>query len=622
MADDLSDEEIDFQSPYVPRNLFDPTSPPSLSIDRGRAPIELNPEQDDPSILIVDEQIIMASSDEKDAASGLTYTLNGITYAVTPNKAETTTQAMWTKKERSKLTGKDRIDFIARIQAKQQQPFHAITISKTDPEKLTNTHSISKLLEEHRRNMEKYDLLEAYTIVVPKIGSFEPANPNYGQLQTRTGTSEPITYDLHTDYLRLSVREVAESTKWYATFAPADRLIREDLLWATSYYEKNVETALYNTVHSKWMESSRDERGGPLFLKLLLNQVTTTSEANIKALTHIIETYSIKASCIGEDIDEIVTTFKAIFNNLEALKQGLLPPDSTRNLLRIFQTTSVTRFNEQFEQMEKQLMAAEIQRSVDPTFIVAPTGASQSDMGNNMKTINYIHGFAQVAYRNLVQQGEWDAVLQSVPGKSALILQNPAAHTQAQQPTAFNGDSHKHHEIRTWELGKCFNCGGDHMLRDCKVPRDKARIEANRAKHPNGNRSLVKTPGKFRRPAENESNKKVIDGKPHTWNPAVGRRGWWIPDETPNDGQPNDGAPPQAALTQQVQPSQQAIAALWQQLTTQASPSQQTSMTSPLTVNLSGTPSLADSSLSSNDPSIIKLQQHQLLSQLRATMNF
>ena len=83
----------------------------------------------------------------------------------------------------------------------------------------------------------------------------------------------------------------ATSTKWYVTFTDDNDLLQEDLLWSYAYYKKNVEESLYATVHLKWMAFAPEERGGALFLKLLLDQVTTTIESNLKALIDIVETY-------------------------------------------------------------------------------------------------------------------------------------------------------------------------------------------------------------------------------------------------------------------------------------------------------------------------------------------
>ena len=51
---------------------------------------------------------------------------------------------------------------------------------------------------------------------------------------------------------------------------------------------------------------------------------------------------------------------------------------------------------------------------------------------------------------------------------------------------------------------------------------------------------------KFKRPIEGESWVRLIDGKPHTWDPNGGprRNGRWIKQETPSTGEVNNGGPP------------------------------------------------------------------------------
>jgi len=82
--------------------------------------------------------------------------------------------------------------------------------------------------------------------------------------------------------------------------------------------------------------------GGPLFLKLLLDQVTTTSEANLKQPILIIDIYRIKISCPGEEISKVVDVFTAIYENIVSLSNGELHIDSVKNLLKVLQTTSVS----------------------------------------------------------------------------------------------------------------------------------------------------------------------------------------------------------------------------------------------------------------------------------------
>ena len=92
---------------------------------------------------------------------------------------------------------------------------------------------------------------------------------------------------------------------------------------------------------------------GPLLLKIMLDLFTTTSEGNLKSLELILDTYQIKTSSPGEDIELVVGLFTSIIDTIIALRDGSLPADAVRKLLKIFQTTSVPDFNSQFNEFER-----------------------------------------------------------------------------------------------------------------------------------------------------------------------------------------------------------------------------------------------------------------------------
>ena len=129
--------------------------------------------------------------------------------------------------------------------------------------------------------------------------------------------------------------------------------------------------------------------------------------------------------------------------------------------------------------MSQELASAEIETAVDPNFRYKATGTS--DLANNMRSIKWILGYAKRAYLNLVKKGDWDACLQKAPGKSAFLSDN----TPKEQPTKFDTQTA---DTATSSLSgfcsTCFNCGDDHQLKDCPLPRDRERIAKARAKYP------------------------------------------------------------------------------------------------------------------------------------------
>ena len=266
----------------------------------------------------------------------ITYSLNGKTYTVKETAtAKVAKKAHYPKGERKDYEKKERMELLDKIQAKQQRDlFKSLTVSVNDPQKMTTTRSLAELLIENKRNLQKYDLLDVYTIVFPKTGCFQAKNGNYRQLVEENRTVK--TNDLFTNYLKLTAADVAASNKWYNSFAPDDAQANTDLEWSLAYYEKNVDPDLYSKVHTKMSKFAVDEQGGPLFLKIMLALVTTSAEANLRAIEVVLDTYKIKTSCPGEDIETVVGLFTAIFDTLGSLRDGELPADSVNKLLGIF----------------------------------------------------------------------------------------------------------------------------------------------------------------------------------------------------------------------------------------------------------------------------------------------
>lgn len=428
-------------------------------------------------------------------------------------KQRASSGAIYRKKDRASLNERDKIDLLKLLSSKQQQLFSSITISINDPEKLVNNHSTSKLLEECDRNISKFDLRGCFTIVVPEtlIG------PTSGILK-EDASGNAITFDLFTDYLRLTTEEVATSSRWYSGFAPESMRMQEDLEWSLCYFEKNVDPSLYSRVHSKLMSFDKASQGGPLLLKLVLDETTTTADSNLKALITIIETYKIKTSCKGEKIPIVVDLFRSIATTVYALNHDKLPSDFVKHYITIFTTSSVSLFNDLFEDLLKQLMASRLQASITK-FNLAPTGADL--LKNDLATVDFVLEYASRAYNDLYQNGDWDGCINAPPGAAS-------HHTPANPPT-------------TPKRGlTCFNCGKDHHLRDCPIPRDEERISKARTAHPNGTRSQQqpasfqrRTPHKWRPPEASENNKRIIDSFPYTFNPTSNG---WDKDSVPPSG--------------------------------------------------------------------------------------
>ena len=451
-------------------------------------------------------------------------TVGGIKMSVEigTEQARTSSGAIYLKADRANLSERDKIDLLKLISSKQQQLFASVTISINDPQKLVNNHSTSKLLEECDRNLSKFDLRGVFTIVMPTLEGTDAGNLK------EDAKGAAITFDLFTDHLRLTAQQVADSSRWYSGFPPTSMRLQEDLEWSLSYFEKNCDPALYSRVHSKLMSYDKHSQGGPLLLKLILDETTTTADSNLKALLTIVETYKIKTSIKGERISDVVDLFRSISLTVYALNNDKLPSDFVKHYIHIFTSSSVTIFNDLFEDLKKQLMASRLQASISK-FKLAPAGSNL--LSNDMNTVEFVLEYANRAYLDLFQSGEWDAIINATPGASS--HHTPA--TGAPPPAT------------TRRPLKCFNCDElGHHIRDCPLPRNEAKISAARTAHPNGSRDRQPTSfqrpvnRKWRPPEAGENNKRIIDNHPYTYNPAT--RGW-DKDNTPPSGVPTVAPP-------------------------------------------------------------------------------
>jgi hypothetical protein len=469
-------------------------------------------------------------------SEAMSITIGGISIRIaSEEKARSTTGALYTKEIRKSYDDdkKGKLDLLKLVQSRQQQPYVAISISVNDPEKLLNHYSLSKLNKECHRNLTKYDLAGPFKIVFP----IALEGPTRGQLKT-DASGNYISHNILDNCLRVTAQQVADSSRWYSGFTHEDSRFQEDLEWSLAYFENNVDSALYARIHSKILTFDERSRGGPLFFKLLNDETTTTSDSNKKALITIVDTYKIRTSCKGERIPDVVDLFRSITDTVYALHDDSLPDEYVTKLITIFGSTSVPDFNDLFDDLAKQLFAAELQASITCSLIV-PTG-DKTSLQNNLVGANYVLKYANTAFYTLSQRGAWDKCLQQVPGQSANVNPHETPPTGAPTPD-------------TSAPIRCFNCDGNHHLRQCSVPRDHKRIAKARGEHPNGGssqptgfRGRSTRPTKWRFPEEGENGKRIIDNKPFTWNATTKR---WEEDATPETG-----IPPQAFVLPPIVP--------------------------------------------------------------------
>ena len=409
-----------------------------------------------------------------------TLTLNGIEITLRDTQetsfAEVTT--LYKKGDRKDLDKKDRLALIAAATEKKESTFFTpLALALDDESKLDDCYNIATKVEKVEARHRLYDMHDVFTIVVPAEDG-------------KTLTTE--AYNLYTEYANVTPDMVAASNKWYNSW-PAGETWQENLNWTHQFFESNVAQEVGEKVNEAYMLYPRETRGGPLYFILLMNQLLSQTEEAVFALQARLKKLNLK-NIPGENVDKAISLARAAILRLETFNKA--PEDLVRNLLKTFQTTSVTSFNEVFKHMEKQ------------RFLDQALGKTKTDQ----LTPAGIFSVASAHYRLLWEEGEWTGV-------------------RTQGEAIFLGSSGR---------GICWNCGGtDHQLKTCKHPKNQEKIDRMKQAHKEAVKAKRKEKGKesnksgsdkFKPPTPEEKNRRVIDGKAMWWASRIKK---WIPDKGP-----------------------------------------------------------------------------------------
>jgi hypothetical protein len=148
---------------------------------------------------------------------------------------------------------------------------------------------------------------------------------------------------------------------------------------------------------------------------------------------------------------------------------------------------------------------------------------------NTPQGVDFIFSLALSTYRDLKDDGKWDAAMCPTPGGSG-ATPNGGFMASEQITGPF-----------------CWNCEStEHAFPQCLKPRDQATIAKNRAlyREHKGQDPCDTSVGrgrgtgenrwaKWKKPKPEEGNKRIINGSPFTWNPTVKR---WVKDDTSPSG--------------------------------------------------------------------------------------
>jgi hypothetical protein len=272
---------------------------------------------------------------------------------------------------------------------------------------------------------------------------------------------------------------------------------------------------LHNKVMETYKKYEAQYHGGPLYFKILMNHLVCNLEQIASSLVLHIKEHKISAQK-GEEVPRTVTLLRNGCERLYSIQR--LPPDMSRTVLRVYQTSSHEDFNSIFRHLE---INAEIALN-DSTanyqfgpgrFLSEPGVVNQAQEAIKRVCDSY-HELAERKYTALLYDGK-----RNVPAGNG-------------NPSAFN--------TTTKSDGKkqlvCWNCGEKgHAVDKCSKPRNEQQIEANRsafrkAKDKDSKRLKPESSGEgeYAKPKKGEPNKRTIKGnamyyhfKRKTWLPPT-----------------------------------------------------------------------------------------------------
>jgi len=389
--------------------------------------------------------------------------INGVEFSIASSKKAVTsaTTAFYPKAQRDKLDPDKLNDLFNKAVATSQLKYNFIDQKVNDPELLEDTYNLEMLIETTRVNHTRFDMHDVFTIVEPN--------------------SDPTKFkftDLYRNHSSVTEAQVAASNAWYQTMTenPQNNWCRQNMNLTRDYMLNNVEEKLIQKVNETYLKYPMEERGGPLFFKIMIGILQNDSKDAAEFLINKVKTLNI-STYEGENIETVVSLIRGAIDRLENLRdendKSYIPDDFHEDLYNVFQTTSVPEFNDLF---------AQLKRSAKLSSFVSGAKAQPPKLLD-------ILSFAEREYRKLYRTHAWTGI-----------------NTKLQE-TSFIADT---------KGFKCFNCGGDHSLNKCLVPKDDARIKANRKLFHNKRRDKKQTKTKWKPPTDEEkknNNRRMIDGK-------------------------------------------------------------------------------------------------------------
>ena len=365
-----------------------------------------------------------------------------------------------------------------------------------DADSLKDTLRLSKVIENIRKWFRVYDVYNVSHVIL-----FNATNP----------TVIESSKDIFLHFLTLTSEQVARSNRWYNTMAD-NQWTQQNMSLQLEFFSIHMDPTILDTVKVAYERYPLACRGGPLLFHLATTHLVNRSKHLGDTLLARLRNIRI-SELPGEDVLKALSYVRVALPILTEYNNR--PDDIVATVLTIFQTTTHSDFNAVLKTMESNRVLKQAVRESQGRNALSRTDRIKEEDKELEETLTTIQHLASTTFKL-----DWPGVKAS---------QQSAFPAQSGAPSG-GGDGEK--PVRT-----CFNCGKPNCsVSTCPRPKNEALITANKKKFWSENKKSGKKndskgprerPHKFRLPDASENNRRVINGKPHTYNTARKR---WFPD--------------------------------------------------------------------------------------------
>ena len=327
------------------------------------------------------------------------------------------------KEDRSKLKSDKWVQCKAMMEKGLERKYAEVSVSEADLSVLSNTYELvqqNKLLCDH---LTEWDMTDVFTLVKGIDAT----------------TNEAETVDLLQEWPKITATEVEKSNEWYHTNTDKDVApwVRQNLDISNKFILDSCETDMRAQLTDLLAKRTVAERGGPLTFYLLMQRLQVNSERAIKHLIACVKKMDVK-DFDGENIIEVVAQINGAHQKLKMVSFGTatsaVPMSFNEDIMDVLQTSSTEQFNAAFDYRAQRATTKLMSSTIKANYSIESILDAATDL-----------------YNQMIQDGTWlgkDHKAKEVAFKAQMDVNQSSRNAK----------------------GPCFNCGGEHMMKDCQKP--------------------------------------------------------------------------------------------------------------------------------------------------------